>query len=54
MHESFTGIQDGEAKVATKESKIITICKDTLLVIETLTAEVVCIKKHCRAHEVAL
>jgi len=40
-----------EANVATKESKFIVICKDTLLIIETSTLEVVCIKKYCIAHE---
>jgi len=43
-----------EAKVAAKESKSITRCKDALLAIETSTLEVVCIKKHCRALEMAL
>ena len=43
-----------EVKVTTKELKVIAICKDALLAIETSTAEVVCIKKHCRAHEMAL
>jgi len=43
-----------EAKVVTKESKSITICKDVLLVIETSTSEVVCMKKHYRALEMAV
>jgi len=43
-----------EAKVAVKESNAIAICKEALLAIETLTAKVVCIKKHGRAHAMAL
>ena len=43
-----------EAKVAAKELNAIAICKDALLAIETSTAEVVCIKKHGRAHAMAL
>jgi len=43
-----------EAKVTTKESKSIAICQDALLAIEILASKVVCIKKHCKAHEMAL
>jgi len=43
-----------EVKVATKESKAIALCKDALLAIKTLNAEFVCIKKHCRTHEMTL
>jgi len=43
-----------EAKVTRKVSKFIAICKDALLATETLTSKVECIKKHCRAHEIAL
>jgi len=43
-----------EAKVVAKESKAITISKDPLLAIETSTAELLCIKKHGRVHEMAL
>ena len=43
-----------KAKVATKESKLIATCKDALLAIETAISDVVCIKKHCRAHEMTL
>ena len=43
-----------EAKVVTKESKAIAICKYALLAIEISTAEVVCIKKHDRAQAMAL
>ena len=43
-----------EAKVTINESESIVILKDALLVVNTSTAEVVCIKKYCRAHEMAL
>ena len=43
-----------ETKVAAKESNVIAIYKDALLAIETLIAKVVCIKKHGRAHAMAL
>ena len=43
-----------EAKVVVKESKAIAICKNALRAIEISTAEVVCIKKQGRAHEMTL
>jgi len=43
-----------EAKVTINESESIVILKDALLAIKTSTAEVVCIKKYCKAHEMAL
>jgi len=43
-----------EVKIATKQSMFVAMCKDELLAIETLTLEVVCIKKHYRANEMAL
>jgi len=43
-----------EAKVIRKKLKFIAICKDALLMIETSILEVVCIKKHYRAHEMSL
>jgi len=43
-----------EAKITAKESKPIAICKDALVGIETSTSEVVCMKKHYRAHEMVL
>jgi len=43
-----------EAKVPTKESESIAILKDALRAVKTSTVEVVCIKKHCSAHEMAL
>ena len=43
-----------EAKVTTKESESIAILKDALLAVKTSTAEVVRIKKYCRAHEMTL
>jgi len=43
-----------KTKVPTKKSKSIAILKDALLVVKTSTVEVVCIKKYCRAHEMAL
>jgi len=43
-----------KAKVTIKGSKAIAIFKDALPAIKTSTAEIVCIKKYCRAHEVAL
>jgi len=43
-----------EVKVVPYESKAIAICKDALLTVETSTAELLCIKKHCRAPEMEL
>jgi len=43
-----------EPNVTTKESESITILKDALLAVKTSTSEVVCLKKYCRAHEMAL
>ena len=43
-----------EANVTTKESKSIANDKDATLAIETSTSEVIHIKKHCKAHEMAL
>jgi len=43
-----------ETKVPTKESESIATLKDTLLAVQTSTVEVVCIKKYCKAHEMAL
>jgi len=43
-----------EAKVLKKELESTTILKDALLTVKTSTAEIVCIKKYCRVHEIAL
>jgi len=43
-----------EAKVTTKELKSIAILKEALLAVKISTSEVVCFKKYCRAHEMAL
>ena len=43
-----------EVKFAAKELDAIAICNDALLAIETSIAEVVCIKKHGRAHAMTL
>ena len=37
-----------------KELKSINIHEDPLLAIETSTSEVICIKKHCKVHGMAL
>jgi len=54
MRASFVSIQDERAKVTTKESESIAILNDVLFAVKTSTTEVVCIKKYCRAHEMAL
>jgi len=43
-----------DAKVLTNESESIAILKDAALAVKTLTAEVICIKKYYRAHEMTL
>jgi len=43
-----------EAKVTTKELESIAILNDALLAVKISTAEAVCIKKYCRAHEMTL
>jgi len=43
-----------ESKITIKESKFIATLNDVLLAVKTSTSKVVCIKKYCRAHEMAL